>query len=101
MRNAGPHAFGSGTKCTAVKNIGVGKAWPFLTYQGDGAIFGKPIEFFVQRRNLSLELARSFVALREIKIADRVKFVSGPGRDRFLDDLRDIVFDRKARGFFF
>ena len=101
MRNAGPHAFGSGTKCAAVKNIGVGKARSFFTYQCDGAIFGKPIEFFVQRRNLGLKLARGFVALREIKIADRVKFVFGPCRDRFLDDLCDIVFDGKARSFFF
>src|SRR5438477_4475018 len=78
MRNAGPHALGSGTKCTAMKNVGVGGAWPFFTYECDGALFGKPIEFFVQRRNLSLKLARGFVAVGEIKIADLGKFVLGP-----------------------
>ena len=69
MRNAGPHAFGPGTKCTAVKNVGVGEAWSFFTYQRDGAIFGKPIEFFVQRRNLSLKLARGAFTGMEWKVA--------------------------------
>jgi len=45
-------------------------------------------------------LARCFVALSEIKFADGVELIFGPGRERFLDELRHVIFDGKALGFF-
>src|SRR5579859_1865379 len=97
--NARPHALDPGTKCTAVKNIRIGKPRSFLAYDGDGTILREPLEFFIQRRNLSPELARRFVALSEIKFADGVELIFGPGRGWFLDELRHVIFKGKALGF--